>query len=617
MSRVRRWSLVGALGLALAGGASVAADLLVRTWPLERLPMWDAAGNGWGAVELWAALADGRLGELVLRLNAQDTWPFGFSLLLLPFVAVAGGSFESAALLPALAFALVPALLVWLGHEIDGDGRGLAAGLVAGVLWLSSPLPRALATVSLRETTGAALGIAALAAYLRARRLGALGAWRVTGALLLGLSWTKYNYFLSGATALALHAVLEAAPERRGVIARNLRERIVRGGWRSPARWVAIAIGVAAISLAIGQNPGIFLYACLVVATAALLSIHWKSLARPGRALGRLPPAARGLVELLVVPLWIWSLSPRPIHPRSVIAFLVNRPGDLPALSPSALAFYPRSLFAHYVTPGALAGAIVALAAVGLVTSVRKGDRSRALALAVAVGAIALELHPLKQDRFLATVAPLLFLLAAVVLARLVSRALPYGALARPIVASALAGLSLCAIFFASSRGGALARLEHDHCLLTAPPELLPALTAVAFWASAGEARRVAFLGGFNELSESAVRWETWRGHGFDRAWAEPLRGLDGGSRPQEIASRLERWLARERPERLVALTPAPGSRRAADADYRRYNAWQETALAELRSRGGWRTAVERPLPRLGLELVVLEPLPAAAPDPN
>jgi hypothetical protein len=606
VSRAQRYAFEAALALALAAGFVVAADLLVRAWALERLPMWDAAGNGWGAVELWAALTDGRLGDFVVRLNAQDKWPFGFSLLMLPFVAAGGGSFESAALLPALAFALVPALLVWLGREIESDRGGIPAGLLAGALWLASPLPRALATVAMRETAGAALGVAALAAYLRARRLGTLGAWRLAAFLLLVLLFTKYNYFLLGGGAIGLHAVLEATPKRRRELARETWRRIAHRGWRQSARWIALIAAVSSVSLAVGQNPGNFLYACLVVATAVVLSLQWKLLLRPGEALARLSPAARGFVEMLIVPVWIWSLSPRPIHPRNAIAFLTNRPGDLPTLSPAALAFYPRSLFEHFLAPAALAGAVAALVVAGLVVLGRRGGAGRALALTVAVGAFALELHPLKQDRFLATVAPLLFLLAAIAAVRFAASVLPRRSPARAAAALGLAGLSLYGVFVFASRTGALARLEHDHRLLTAPGELLPALTAAAFWSGTGRAERVGFLGGLNEVSESAVRWEAWRGYGFAGRWADPLRGLDGESPPREIEARLARWLARGLPERIVALSPAAGSPWASDADYRRYNAWQEPALAALRASADWHVLTERaPVP--GLELVVLE----------
>ncbi|MCM2270853.1 MAG: hypothetical protein NDJ75_12180, partial [Thermoanaerobaculia bacterium] len=125
---------------------------------------------------------------------------------------------------------------------------------------------------------------------------------------------------------------------------------------------------------------------------------------------------------------------------------------------------------------------------------------------------------------------------------------------------------------------------------------------------------RVALLGGFNELAESAVRWEAWRGHGADGAWAAPLRGLDGASSDVEIAHRVDRWLARERPQRLVVVRPLPGSRWLADADYRRYNAWQLLAAERLEGSPAWRPAARpRAFPELQIELLVLDREPPVA----
>jgi hypothetical protein len=592
-----------------AVGAWVAAGLLARAWVLGRLPMWDAAGNGWGAVELWAALVDGRVVDFAVRLNAQDKWPFGFSLLMLPFVAAGGGSFESAALLPALAFALVPALLVWAGRESvsAGAGAGIAAGFVAGALWLASPLPRALATVAMRETTGAALAVAVLAAYLRARRRGTLGAWRLAAGLLLALFFVKYNYFLLNGAALALHAVLEMKGDRRRAILSDLVGRVRRGGWRSPPRWAALALAAAAAIFLAGENPGNFLYGCLVVATVLGLSLQWKSLDRLRGALARLSPAARGFVEWLLVPLWLWSLSPRPIHPRSLFAFLRNRPGDLPPLSLESLAFYPRSLFAHYLDLGAAAWIAAACAVAGLTFVARRADPVRAVALTAAVGALGVAAHPMREDRFLATAFPAIALLAALVAARGVARLLPRAPGLRAAVAVLLTACGLTAIWVSARGVGAFARLERDHRLLTAGPEMLAPLTAAAFWASEPSAGRVGLLGGLNEISESAVRWEAWRGHGADPEWVEPVRGLDGGSSPGEVALRVDRWLSEERPDRVVVVQPMTGSRWLADADYRRYNAWQVLAVERLESSLGWRREQARELPELGLELRVLD----------
>jgi hypothetical protein len=71
------------------------------------------AGHAWGGIELQQAIVEGRPGRFLLRLNAQDKWPFGFSLLLLPFLATSGDRLAAATLFWALLFPLIPLLLLW------------------------------------------------------------------------------------------------------------------------------------------------------------------------------------------------------------------------------------------------------------------------------------------------------------------------------------------------------------------------------------------------------------------------------------------------------------------------------------------------------------------------
>jgi hypothetical protein len=590
--------------VSLSAGFAVAADLLSRTWPLRRLPLWDGAGNGWGAVELWSALSHGQLVDFLIRLNAQDKWPFGFSLLLMPFVAFGGGSFAAATLLPALAFALVPALLVWAALEVDRDGRGLCAGLLAGALWLVSATPRVLATIVMRETTGAALGVALLAAYLRARRLGTLGAWRLCGGLLLALFFTKYNYFLLGGAGVALHAWSElGAGARRALVAR-VRGRIVGGGWQAWERWAAIALALSAVALAIGQNPGNLLYAALVLGAGGSLFSKWRSLPSLLDRRKSWPPAGRALTELLLLPLWIWSLSPSPIHPKNVIAFLRNREGA--TFSPAALVYYPRAILASYL-PGDAAAWCVALAALALTACLlsRRGDPARALATTVAVGALALEIHPLKAGRFLVTIAPFVFLAATLGGARLAVRLLPRARPLRLATGGALALLALYGILRLSLDSGALARLEGDHRLYTAGREYAAALDDLARRVAVGE--RAALLGGVNQLSEAAVRWRAAQRTGRSLHLVEPLRGLTGESPAERVRAKLAAWLGRGRPDRVVALVFAPGGARFADSDFLRFNAWQVEAQRWLEASDAWQARDRRRYPKLDFDLVTYE----------
>jgi len=597
MRLARRFGWEIALAVALGAGLSIGATLLVRTWPLERLPLWDSAGNGWAAVELWSALSAGRLFDFLARLNAQDVWPFGFSLLLLPVAALEGGSFQALTLVPAIAFALVPAALVALGGEIERGPRGAFAGLLAGGLWLTSPLARGLATVVMRETTGALLGVVVLLLVLRARRLGTMVAWRAAGVALVALAAIKANYALMMGAALAAHAALELPAARRLELRLAARRELARG-WRSAWWWSGIVAALAALALLAGLNPGNFVYGAVVAATVARLARP-----RPPRPVGGAGPAARALFETVVVPLWIWALSPSPIHPHSLFAFLRNRPGAEPVFSAGALGFYPRAFVEELAATPVLAGAVALLLAAGIGVAARRRDPARAVAIAAAIAVAALVLHPLKEARFLVTAAPFLFLVAALAAVRLVA---PPGAgtRVRPRVAAslALAGWALWA-----AGGAAAARLERDHDRATAPPAMLGALNAAVFAVGAC-APPVAFVGGLNELSESLVRWEAWRSGGREADLVRPLRGLDGRTPPAEVRARLGDWLRARRPACVVALEPAPGSPWLEEPDYRRWNGWQPAAIAELERRSDWVATRRRDLVAARLELTVYEP---------
>ena len=599
MTRTGRFVVAAALAVSALAGAGVAARALADVRPLGRLPLWDEAGNLWGAAELVSALADGRPLDFVARANAQDKWPFGFSLMLAPLVALDADR-AAAALLPALAFALVAPLLVWTGREAGGGSRGAVAGLIGAALWLSSPLALALGTVVLRETVGAALGVAALAAWLRARRLGTLAAWRLVGALLLALLWVKYNYFVMSAAAFALHAALELTPEERRAALARARTAIAGGGRASPARWLAIVAGAVTLTLVAGRNPGNLLYGALVIATGVALVRLARGRWRPRVALGRLSAPARGLVEFLAVPVWLWCLSPSPIHPRAVFSFLRNREGHAAWASWEALAYYPQVLRREGLPGGVLGGCALVAAAAGLVLLARRGDAARGVAATAAVALVALELHPLKEARFLVTALPVLALLAGLAFARLAGgpgrrgSGLPGWAIL--LAAASLAVLGGARAVELDRAGG---RLEHDHAQLTADPLWRGPLAEVVTRVNAP----AALLGGFNELSESLVRWQAWRGSGREAPLAGPPRGLTTGDDAERIARALARWLARERPRRIVSLRPLTGSRVATSGDYRRWNSWQLEALRQLGADPSWQRRATRRFGAAGVEV--------------
>jgi hypothetical protein len=193
---VRRWAFILAALALLAVSGFEAASLYRFYAGQSRVPLWDMAGHGWGGVELLQALSEGRPLRFLDLLNRQDKWPFGYSLLLLPFLAAGDASFASATFLSTVLFALVPLLLLWLAREVDPGPAGLWGGLIAAALFLASPLLRIFGILIMREMAGIFFSLLGLILYLRARRLGTPWAWRLAGLAALALFLVKYNYAL-------------------------------------------------------------------------------------------------------------------------------------------------------------------------------------------------------------------------------------------------------------------------------------------------------------------------------------------------------------------------------------------------------------------------------------
>lgn len=593
------------LAVALLAVAAVEARSLYLFYlDQTRLPMWDMAGHGWGGVELLQALSEGRPLRFLDLLNRQDKWPFGYSLLLLPFVAAGGATFASATLFSIVLFVLIPPLLLWAAREVDDGPAGFWGGLLAAALFLASPFFRVFGILVMREMAGVFFSLLAFCLYLRARRLGSPWAWRLAGLASLGLFLVKYNYGLLWGIAVLANEILRRSPEER----RELARRIGRLFWPAPPRRpgrivLAVWLWLLAIAATLGINFGVGLYAGLVVG-AVLVALRWKRDREGVRAWWRsLPVEIRAALETIVIPLWIWCLSPDPVHPKNIVAFLRNRSTGPPLFSADSLLFYFRSLARDYAPDPLVGWAVVALLAVSLVLLRRGGERFRFLALAAFLGLGLATFHPYKEPRFFATAAPFVLLLAAMAWSRLVHRARPVaGGL---LCAGALAGIA----FVATERADLPGRLAADYKAYSTGPAFRKPLGFLARWTPGPE--RVAVLGTFNELSESLVRWWLYQDRRAREAViVDPPSRFDGKRPPEEIRKKMDRWLEEERPERIVAIRLLPESPIFQGEDFQRYNSWQLAALDVLAKDPGWKVARRRKFRSLDLEMLVLDRRP-------
>ena len=604
------WALAA---LALLAVSILEAAALYRFYLTQtRLPLWDMAGHGWGGVELLRALAAGRPLHFLDLLNRQDKWPFGLSLLLLPFLAAGKAGFASATLLSAVLFALVPLLMLWVAREVDGRSAGLWGGLIGGALFLASPLPRVFGILIMREMAGIAFSLLALGLYLRARRLGTSWAWRLAGLAFLALFLVKYNYALIWALAVLVNEVWRMAPERRrelGLAAvRLLRRRIVL------AVWLGLLIA-AALS---GVNPGVGIYVGLVVGAAVVAVRFWRHPEALRSRWRALPVEVRAALATVVIPLWLWCLSPSPIHPKSIIAFLRNRAAGPPLLSSGSLLFYLRSLARDYAAAPAVGGLLVVCLLASLVWLWDRQDDGpfRVLFLMAFLGLILATLHPFKEPRFFATTAPFAMLLAGIAFSRFAHLAPERGA----VLGGLLCALALAGLVSTVPDAHLEARLARDYKLYSGRPGFWRPLAFLANHAAGS--RRLAVIGTFNELSDSLVRW--WLALDGETRDVEVVKPPSRSNRPRPNRSRPQggpapevgSWLDKEKPDRILAIRLLPSSRFYRGKDFQLYNAWQLSVIGALERDPAWRVSRRRPFEGLGLEVLVMEP-PARSPAPR
>ncbi|HSF02851.1 MAG TPA: hypothetical protein VLA62_07570, partial [Solirubrobacterales bacterium] len=228
------WGVAGAALLLLSVREAAALFAFYREH--ARLPLWDMAEHAWQALVITRDIENGEILRLLVHLNRQDTWPFGYSLLVAPFLLLGGADFAAATLSSVVLFALGPVLLLWAAREIDDGPAGLAAGLLAGSLFLASPIFRLYGILVMRELAGVALTLLALALYLRALRGGSLAAYRAAGLTTLALFFVKYNYAVLWLLGVAVHQLGGLPGATRAALARRAAGLVWPWPTRDPRR---------------------------------------------------------------------------------------------------------------------------------------------------------------------------------------------------------------------------------------------------------------------------------------------------------------------------------------------------------------------------------------------
>jgi hypothetical protein len=210
------------------------------------------------------------------------------------------------------------------------------------------------------------------------------------------------------------------------------------------------------------------------------------------------------------------------------------------------------------------------------------------LALLALAGLVLVSIHPHKEVRYGATALPLVTLMGALGLGRLIfGRGIPArGGSRGRLIAGSLLGLGIVAAGVVTWLSGETGerldrRLAGEYALYTGDPRVLPLLEPLA--ERVGPKGRVGVVGAVDELSADLVRWALAREHGAAAPRVGELRKrFDPRAPREEWWPRVERWLETEGLDRVLVLRLDPDSPWARRDDYRMHNAWQAVAAQAL-----------------------------------
>ena len=413
-------------GLALGFAAAILAGHLATPDALWRDVYHDRNSHLLRGLDLALDLRAADLTGFLLHATTGVVWPplhpILMSLVLAPDLAT------ELAILPGLAGWALTMPLLWLiaGRVLNEPPLAAGAGAVAVLFTLASPGLRLLAGDVMHEGLGAGLVTAVLYCFIRA----ADAQWSAPSVRLLGfcltfLFFTKFNYWLVTAAALALAVLPEFTPPAgwRAVLAAR---GLLRDWALHPLTLAGLLGGLA--GLAFGQNEVTLLGRAFRLEPQLLLGSSY-GLALIGFCLAwrrhrpTLPTPLLTLARWQGVPLLLWFLVPGALG--TFVWFVgPTHHGATAIYAPWRAVLFQWEGFSRgfHVAPwSATLAALLAL--VGGWRLARGAVGGRAVATLAGLATLIIILHPQQQWRFQATFLPALWACAGIGAAVLLARA--------------------------------------------------------------------------------------------------------------------------------------------------------------------------------------------------
>jgi 4-amino-4-deoxy-L-arabinose transferase-like glycosyltransferase len=372
------------------------------------------------------------------------------------------------------------------------------------------------------------------------------------------------------------------------------------------------------LAFAIAQRRGSvssYAWAGLAVAATCLTKYNYGAPVALALLLSGVPGATRlldrrrvALVFGMGAPVAAWSVYPWPDKLQAIHDMTLNRDEGLAFLS--NLLFYPHTLAVLLGRPLML----LLLAALGSAAIRGRDVRTRPLVLFILIGFVLITLHPNKQDRYMFTLLPVLYVLGETELARLATRLAPATRRSRWILG--LWGVLLAALALYRNPAPAIAE-EGD-----AQSGFRPAAGIMDFaLRSTGPGRRILVLGSGGMLPHLLLEWELTSRLGLrdpvvrlldfpgGDSWENHRRGYPTEMTPHYGVA-LSQALRDGAFDDVVCLRIAPDSVFSPEF-LKRWDAWGQNYVTAMAEQPGFSVAAQRDFAEDGVLVRIYRPTTA------
>jgi len=165
--------------------------------------LWDESHHGFYGMQIYNDLRAMDLGAFWAHTNNQALWMPLHSWFDGVFLLIFGFSYTSARLSSLFLFFACSILVYLIGVELSKE-KGWMVGLIASVLFLTSPMMLHFATVNMQEMLGTFISLLIVFFIIHYLSVDVIWKYLVIGFLLSVMYWTKLNYAIQAVLGVGL-----------------------------------------------------------------------------------------------------------------------------------------------------------------------------------------------------------------------------------------------------------------------------------------------------------------------------------------------------------------------------------------------------------------------------